>query len=42
MRPRRNKQMKRDFLALSQFTKAELDAIFALTRELKEKQKKGV
>ncbi|WP_026841616.1 ornithine carbamoyltransferase [Citrifermentans bremense] len=34
--------MKRDFLALSQFSKAELDAIFLLTKELKEKQKKGV
>jgi ornithine carbamoyltransferase len=34
--------MKRDFLTLSQFTKAELDAIFALTRELKDKQKKGI
>jgi len=34
--------MKKDFLALSQFTKAELDAIFALTKELKHKQKSGV
>ena len=34
--------MKRDFLALSQFTKTELDAIFALTRELKQKQKQGI
>lgn len=34
--------MKRDFLALSQFSKAELDAIFALTKELKKKQKSGV
>jgi ornithine carbamoyltransferase len=34
--------MKKDFLALSQFTKAELDGLFALTKELKEKQKKGV
>lgn len=34
--------MKKDFLALSQFTKAELDAIFALTKELKQKQKSGV
>jgi ornithine carbamoyltransferase len=34
--------MKKDFLALNQFTKAELDGIFRLTRELKEKQKKGV
>ena len=34
--------MKKDFLALSQFSKAELDAIFALTKELKLKQKSGV
>jgi ornithine carbamoyltransferase len=34
--------MKKDFLALSQFTKAELDAIFTLTRELKDKQQKGI
>ena len=34
--------MKKDFLALSQYTKTELDALFALTRELKEKQKKGI
>ena len=34
--------MKKDFLALSQFSKAELDAIFALTKELKQKQKTGV
>ncbi|HEY6872363.1 MAG TPA: ornithine carbamoyltransferase [Geobacteraceae bacterium] len=34
--------MKKDFLALSQYTKAELDALFTLTRELKEKQKKGI
>jgi ornithine carbamoyltransferase len=34
--------MKKDFLALNQFTKGELDAIFALTRELKEKQKKRI
>jgi ornithine carbamoyltransferase len=34
--------MKKDFLALSQFSKAELDAIFALTKELKQKQKSGV
>ncbi len=33
--------MKRDFLALNQYTKDELDGIFRLTRELKEKQKKG-
>ena len=29
--------MKKDFLALNQFTKAELDGIFRLTRLLKEK-----
>lgn len=34
--------MKRDFLALSQFTKEELDRLFVLTRELKEKQKKRI
>jgi len=34
--------MKRDFLALSQFTKAELDNLFALTAELKLRQKQGV
>jgi len=34
--------MKRDFLALNQCTKAELDSLFTLTRELKEKQKKGI
>jgi len=34
--------MKKDFLALSQFSKAELDAIFALTKELKKKQQSGV
>src|SRR5512140_884491 len=34
--------MKRDFLALSQYTKDELDQLFALTRELKDKQKKGI
>jgi ornithine carbamoyltransferase len=34
--------MTRHFLALSQFSRAELDAIFALTRELKEKQKRGI
>ncbi|HEX8960583.1 MAG TPA: ornithine carbamoyltransferase [Geobacteraceae bacterium] len=34
--------MKRDFLALNQYTKAELDAMFTLTRELKEKQRKGI
>lgn len=34
--------MKRDFLALNQYSKAELDALFALTTELKAKQKRGV
>jgi ornithine carbamoyltransferase len=34
--------MNKDFLALSQFTKDELDALFALTKELKEKQKKRI
>jgi len=34
--------MKRDFLALSQFSKDELDNIFALTAELKLRQKQGV
>ena len=34
--------MKKDFLALNQFTKAELDGIFRLTRLLKEKQKQGI
>jgi len=33
--------MKRDFLALNQFSKAELDALLALTKELKTKQKAG-
>ncbi|BDV44690.1 ornithine carbamoyltransferase [Geotalea uraniireducens] len=33
--------MKRDFLALNQFTKDELDALFRLTAELKAQQKKG-
>ncbi|WP_129125395.1 ornithine carbamoyltransferase [Geomonas oryzae] len=32
--------MKKDFLALSQFTKAELDAMFALCKDLKAKTKK--
>jgi ornithine carbamoyltransferase len=32
--------MKKDFLKLSDFTKAELDALFTLTRELKGKQKR--
>ena len=34
--------MKRDFLALSQYTRQELDDLFILTRELKDKQKKGI
>jgi ornithine carbamoyltransferase len=34
--------MKRDFLALNQYTKDELDALFALTKELKAKQKQGL
>jgi len=34
--------MKRDFLNLEPFTRQELDRLFALTRELKEKQKRGV
>ncbi|HZV83068.1 MAG TPA: ornithine carbamoyltransferase [Geobacteraceae bacterium] len=34
--------MKRDFLALSQFSKDELDNLFALTAELKLRQKQGV
>ena len=34
--------MKKDFLALSQFTKAELDAMFALCKDLKAKTKSGV
>ncbi len=34
--------MKRDFLALSQYTKQELDDLFILTRDLKEKQKNGI
>ncbi len=34
--------MKRDFLALNKYTKTELDALFALTTELKAKQKQGV
>jgi len=34
--------MKKDFLALSHFTKAELDDIFALTKDLKQKQKNGM
>jgi ornithine carbamoyltransferase len=34
--------MVKDFLALSHFSKSELDSLFALTKELKEKQKKGI
>ena len=34
--------MKRDFLALNTFTREELDGLFALTKEIKEKQKKGI
>jgi ornithine carbamoyltransferase len=34
--------MKKDFLALNAFTKAELDGLFTLAKELKEKQKKGI
>jgi ornithine carbamoyltransferase len=34
--------MKRDFLALSQFSKDELDNIFGLTAELKLRQKQGI
>ncbi len=34
--------MKKDFLALNQFSKEELDSIFLLARDLKEKQKKGI
>ncbi len=34
--------MTRHFLALNQYTKEELDGLFALTRELKEKQKQGI
>ncbi|WP_136524578.1 ornithine carbamoyltransferase [Geomonas ferrireducens] len=34
--------MKKDFLALSQFTKAELDAMFVLCKDLKAKTKSGV
>jgi ornithine carbamoyltransferase len=34
--------MKRDFLALNQYTKAELDALFALARELKTQQQQRV
>lgn len=34
--------MTRHFLALNQYTKNELDALFALTKELKDKQKKRI
>ena len=34
--------MKRDFLALNSYSKEELDAIFTLTRQLKEQQKKRI
>ena len=34
--------MTRHFLALNQYTKAELDALFALTAELKAKQRQGI
>jgi ornithine carbamoyltransferase len=34
--------MKRDFLALHDYGKAELDALFALARELKAKQRQGI
>lgn len=34
--------MQKHFLALNQFTRQELDALFDLTRELKEKRKKGI
>ena len=34
--------MARHFLALHDFTRGELDDVFRLTRELKEKQKKGI
>ncbi|BBA68701.1 ornithine carbamoyltransferase [Geobacter sulfurreducens] len=34
--------MIRHFLALNQFTKDELDGLFTLTRELKDKQKQGI
>ncbi|MRR35173.1 ornithine carbamoyltransferase [bacterium] len=34
--------MTRHFLTLNQYTKEELDALFALTRELKDKQKQGI
>ena len=34
--------MKKDFLALNQYSKLELDGLLALSRELKAKQRKGV
>ena len=34
--------MQKDFLALSNFSKKELDSLFTLTKELKDKQKKGI
>jgi len=34
--------MTRHFLALNQYTKEELDGLFILTRELKDKQKQGI
>ncbi len=34
--------MKKDFLALNAFTKTELDGLFALAKDLKQKQKKGI
>jgi len=34
--------MQKDFLALGNFSKKELDSLFTLTKELKEKQKKGI
>lgn len=34
--------MQKDFLALGNFSKKELDSLFTLTKELKKKQKKGI
>jgi ornithine carbamoyltransferase len=34
--------MKKDFLALNAFTRKELDGLFALTKVIKDKQKKGI
>jgi ornithine carbamoyltransferase len=34
--------MQKDFLALGNFSKKELDSLFTLTKELKDKQKKGI